>query len=254
MAVSDDVRLRPCAYAVPGENTSPKFAKHFAKGCHGRFTTKNELEPGDVALFGSPERWDLLQTAIRQGRHWYYGDHGYFARFTQFRVTKNAYQHPGVGDTNPARFRALHQYINPWRKFGRDILICPQTPRYHALFGMDRDQWVADLTATIQQHTDRPIVVRGKNDPTSIDEALVNAWAVVSYSSAVAVDALLRGVPSFTLAPWASAYRMGCPDVTKIETPFYPDDREDFCAVLANNQWTLHELARGTAWHALSRG
>jgi hypothetical protein len=246
-----DLKPLPCAYAVLGENTSPRFAKAFAKGCRGRLTTKNELQPGPVALFGSPARWAVLQDAIAQGRTWYYGDHGFFVRGDQYRITKNNYQHSGVGDVNPTRWRALGRTIAPWRKTGRTVLLCPQTPAYHALFGMDRDQWVADLTATLEQHTDRPIIVRGKTDPTSIEEALLDAWAVVSFSSAVAIDALLMGVPNFTLAPWATAYPMGCPDVTQIERPVYPENRDRFCAVLANNQWTLHEIGRGSAWRAL---
>jgi hypothetical protein len=246
-----DLKQVPTAYAVLGENTSPRFAKAFAKGCHGRLTTKDELQEGPVALFGSPARWNLLQAAVEQGRTWYYGDHGFFVRGNQYRITKNGYQHPGVGNADPTRWRALRRTIEPWRKTGRTVLLCPQTPRYHELFGMNVNEWLADLIAIIQNCSDRRIVIRTKTDVTPIEVALQDAWAVVSFSSAVAIDALLMGVPNFTLAPWASAYRMGCPDVRQIETPFYPDNREDFCAVLANNQWTSHEIGRGTAWHAL---
>src|SRR5215510_15777539 len=57
----------PVSYAVPGERSSPKWARAFSIGCNGRATNVNELQPGPVALFGSPSRHDLLQQAIAQG-------------------------------------------------------------------------------------------------------------------------------------------------------------------------------------------
>ena len=83
----------PVAYAVPRENTSPKFAKAWAKGCGGSvIESSTELKFGPVAMFGSPARWAILQQAISEGREWYYGDHAYIGKLTYYRVTKCAYQ------------------------------------------------------------------------------------------------------------------------------------------------------------------
>ena len=72
----------------------------------------------------------------------------------------------------------------------------------------------------------------------------------MTCASNAAVEALLSGVPVFCTGPCA-AYRMGKPDVTEIETPALPDDRERWARVLAANQWTLDEMADGTCWREL---
>lgn len=244
----------PTTYVVAREKTSPMFGEAFAKGCRGPLVTDTVLKPGSVAMFGSPVLWPLLEQAQRERRTWFYADHGFQARNRQYRITRDAYQHPIVGgNTDRTRLNRMPLAIQDWRYTGDVILLCPQTAAYHALFGMDVDQWVADVTTELRDWTDRPIIVRTKRDPTPMSEALKTAWAVVCYSSAVAVDALIAGVPSFTLAPWASAAMMGTPDLSRIEDPYYPDHREDFLAVLFNNQWTLEEIARGVAWEQLSR-
>jgi hypothetical protein len=111
------------------------------------------------------------------------------------------------------------------------------------------------VLVTLRQHTDREVRVRTKPDrwtrPISVD--LAEAWAVVVYSSSAALDALVAGIPVFVLAPFAAAYRMGTPDLTQIETPVYPDDRDPFFHSLAAQQWTLPELASGAAWRDLRR-
>jgi hypothetical protein len=109
------------------------------------------------------------------------------------------------------------------------------------------------VTATIRAHSDRTIRVRWKTQATEtpIQVDLEGAWAVVVFSSAAALDALIEGIPVFVLAPFAAASRMGLPDLTRIESPVYPDDREPFLHVLANQQWTMAEIYKGQAWAAL---
>ena len=75
-----------------------------------------------------------------------------------------------------------------------------------------------------------------KTAPLAVD--LKDCHAVVVHSSNVAVDALLAGVPVFCTVPCA-AYRMGYADLSKIESPLYPDDREQWAWNLADQQWTL---------------
>ena len=74
---------------------------------------------------------------------------------------------------------------------------------------------------------------------------------MVAYSSSAAIDALIAGVPVFVLSDFAAAYRMGSPDLSQIESPVYPHDRQSFCNCLADQQWNLLELRNGEAWRAL---
>jgi hypothetical protein len=246
----------PVSYYNPEEFTSPKFAYAFAKGCGGTITDETELFPGPVALFGSPSRWPVLRQAQAEGRDFYYADHAYFGRGKYYRITKNAYQHDGVGYSNCVRLKAFPRMaVKPWRKSGRYIVLCPNSATYFGLHGLDVERWLREVKATLRQYTDRPITTRWKfqRHDRPIAEDLDLAWAVVVFSSASALDALAHGVPVFTLAPFAASARMGLSDLSKIETPYYPDDRQEFLSVLADNQWTIQELLTGAAWRALQQ-
>lgn len=241
----------PVTYSVPYETTSPRFAQAFAQGCGGCVCVEDDLKPGPVALFGSPARWRLLQQAREVGREWFYGDHGYFGRTTFYRITRNAYQHDGQGTATSERFDWFNRPVQPWRADGRHVLVCPNSDTYFRLFGTTAAAWLAQVTAALAQSTDRPVRVRWKGQADPIDRDLRHCWAVVAFSSAAALDALIAGVPVFVLAPFAAAARMGLADVQAIETPRYPDDREAFLWNLAQQQWTLAEIRSGEAWRAL---
>lgn len=246
-------RVIPVSYYAPQELTSPKFAYAFAKGCRGTITDENELFPGPVALFGSPSKWPILRQAQAEARDFYYGDHGYYGRGLFYRITKNAYQHDGTGDADPERFRKFGKRIEPWRRKGKHVLVCPNSPEHFAQHGLEHDTWLNATVATLKAHTDRELRVRWKRgQKVRIIEDLCNAWAVVVYSSAAALDALIAGIPVFVLAPFAAAYRMGLHDLANIEQPLMPVDREPFLCALANQQWTLSEIYRGQAWKSLT--
>lgn len=245
----------PTILSVPSERTSPLFARAWERGVGGTIVDVPPLvsTAGPIACFGSPVLWPMLQEAIADGRDWYYADKGYFERGRYLRITKNAYQHDGRGAATEDRFARLGLEVQPWRQDGRHVLICPNTRVYFQLFGLDVDGWISDVTRQIRAVSDREVRVRWKSDLSSrpIEADLVDAWALVTFSSNAAIDALLAGVPVFALAPFAAARRMGLDDLSAIESPVYPDDRAEFMATLAEQQWTLDEIARGDAWRAL---
>lgn len=246
--------VTPVSYYSAGEVTSPRFAFAFAKGCGGQITDDLEyLFPGPVALFGSPAAWPLLRKAQAESRPYYYSDHAYLGRSKFFRITRNAYQHDGTGPGDPNRFLVFHREVQPWRRTGSHVLVCPNSAVYCHLHGFDVHEWLRTVTTTIRAHTDREIRIRWKVDQRmkSIKDDLVDAWAVVVFSSASALDALITGVPVFVLAPFAAGYRLGLDDLTKIESPIYPDGREPFMHALCSNQWNLQEIYSGMAWRHL---
>jgi hypothetical protein len=254
--------VTPVSYFCAPEQTSPQFAFCFAKGAHGllmpedfRLDPPEDLFDGPVALFGSPPLWPVLRKAWDEGREWYYGDHAYMKRREFYRITRNAFQYQGRDFSTGERFRAFGREIQPWRRQGHHILVCPQSEAHGRNHGFDVHEWLRDVHATLAQHTGRPIVVRWKkqNGPHGrpIARDLANAWAVVVHSSAAAIDALIAGVPVFVLAPFACTARMGLSDLSKIDAPFYPDDREPFLHALADHQWTLREIFEGLAWRTL---
>lgn len=242
----------PVSYYDPHGTTSPKFAYAFAKGCGGTMTDEIDyLFDGSVASFGSPPVWPLLRAAQAHGRDVFWGDHGYFGRHKYYRITRNSLQHDGTGTATPDRFAAFRRPVQPWKKHGRHILVCPNSAVYFGLHGLNVEQWLLDVREQLAPHTDREVRIRWKVSGTPITEDLADAWAVVVFSSAAALDALIAGVPVFTLAPFAASARMGLSDLSQIEAPIYPDDREPFLWNIANNQWTIREICEGVAWRAL---
>jgi hypothetical protein len=253
--------MTPVAYYAPGEETSPMWAFAFAKGCSGyQMPHDFQLDPpeplfdGPVAAFGSPPLWPLLRQTWAEGRDWYYGDHAYFGRRVFYRITRNAFQHDGRGASTGSRFKGFSRDIDPWHKTGHHVLICPQSATYCALHGFDVRQWLKTVVATLRRYTERPIRIRWKRQGTPIASDLWNCWAVVVHSSAAALDALIAGVPIFVLAPFAASARMGLADLSQIESPYYPEDREPFLWALADHQWTLREILDGLAWRTLQEG
>lgn len=247
----------PTAYAVPTERSSPLWCAAFAEGCGGQVITcdrhRAHLEPGPVALFGSAKIWPLLQLAQAEGRTWYYGDHRYLGPvFSRFRITRNNYQVDGSGPPDYGRLRQLGIRARPWRKNGRHILICLQGTAQYELMGTSLAEWLSGTLKGLEAATDRLIRVRSRRESKPLALDLVNCWAVVTWSSNAAVDALVAGVPVFVTAPFAAAYSMGpARDLCHIDTPLYPDDRDRWLASLAANQWTIDEMRAGRAWRAL---
>jgi hypothetical protein len=253
----------PVSYAVQAEKTSPKWACAFARGCGGEAipaTRDTVLRPEPAAFFGSPELWtNIIKPSLDSPlRTTYFGDHAYFKRQQYYKVTKNRLQHDGVPrpgiryDPDRLRIKAGVQEIHPWRQ-GSAVVICPNSPTYMALFGIDAQQWVLQCIETLSRYTDRPMIVRWKAQAQRrpLYHDLHDAWAVVVFSSNSAVEGLVAGVPCVTLAPFAASRRMGRTRLDDIENPVYPDDRQEFLTVLAHNQWSLDEMSRGDAWKAL---
>lgn len=191
-----------------------------------------------------------------RGETWWYVDNSYFdkTRGSYFRITKGALQHSGEGQSNGQRFKSLALEIRPWREYGEHIVICPQSESFMRDIAGWKNDWQAEAIRVMLISTHRGLKIR----PWERDKAkaaatlqgdLVNAWALVTYSSAAAVTALLEGVPVACNA--GACHSMGV-QALDIEDPLYPPDRERFFGVLADNQWTLSEIKDGTAWKWLN--
>jgi len=251
----------PNIYVAPAEKTSPKFCTAFHSGCHGKIVDGSYLRAGPVALFGSPNLWNIVQEAKQQNRTIFYGDHGYFGRDEYYRITRNAFQHLGLGEGSSKRFEAHDKTIEPWKKRGAHILVAPPPQVNAMLFGFNSEGWIQGVLGNLKAFSNRPVRVRHKahkpmrklKAPPTLKEDFEDCWAVVTWRSNVAVEAILAGIPVFCTGLCA-AYIMGLSDLGQIESPVYPDNRKQWASVLANNQWTLDEIADGKAWRELQRG
>ncbi len=247
----------PVTYLTPC-GTCYAFGNAFAQGCRGRAVTSLKLRSGGFAGFVTPDLYPVLREAQNAKRDWYYGDHAYFGRKKYYRVTKNNYQHDALGEATPERFEKLQIKIKPWRTTGSKILLCAQTQTFFNLHGMSQLQWINETTNKLKRFTDRRIKVREKIRSSQPGMTEKNFWlsldddvyAVVVHTSAAGVQAALQGIPVFTTAKCAAS-NFGSMDLSQIERPVRPENREQMAWVLADNQWTLEEIGRGQAWEKL---
>lgn len=252
MATRIGAGMPPIVYLINGQKKSIDFGRAFAKGCGGRMVYHSGmLHPGDVALFGHPSLFGWVVKARSEGRNWYYGDKAYFGRDTYYRITKNAYMSPMNTEPDYDRWHQTGFKISPWRS-GDDILLCPQSDVFFQLHDTTQSEWLKKTTEELRRFTGRSIRVHHKKASRDTEknfrEALTNVWAVVVYSSMAGAQAAVHGVPCFATNPDCVSAKFGSTDLSMIESPIRPDNREYMAAVLAANQWTLSEIQKGIAW------
>lgn len=200
-----------------------------------------------------------------QRRDYYYIDTGYIGNLSKkkvfHRIVKNGMQHSNPVDVPDDRFKRLaykapYTVFHNWRKGGDNILLVTPSDKPCKFYGIDRDTWVKETVATLKKFTDKNIIIRDKalrrervgsgNIYSQFVEDRI--YAVVTYNSIAAIEAIGFGIPAFTLAPTA-ADSLCLKDITKIESPFYPDKEqvEKWQHWLAYCQYTTGEMVSGDA-------
>jgi len=234
-----------------------------------RYWTEHEKISGPLLLRGI-SNGKIADHAQSQGRDYYFIETGYLGNYrcennrtgrkVFHRIVKNAMQHNSIMDVPDDRWRKLVKF-NPnlqykgWKRTGSKILLVLSTEKPFQYYGHDRDQWIQQTIATLKQHTDREIVIRekaGRNERTNntIYDALDDdIYALVTYNSIAAVEAIQYGIPAFALAPTAAA-PVCDNDLANIENPLMLDEDIIYkwlCSV-AYSQFSLSELLLGQAW------
>lgn len=209
------------------------------KDLHAKF----EKDP--IAVWGQIRGAKEL---LSQSKDFYRLDHAYIGRLKYFRLTKGDFQ-PLLLTERPAdRWESLKREYNlsikPWKKDGGHVLVTLSDPKTYSFFGVDG--WPEKIVSEIKKYTDRPIKIRARGETRPIQEDLKKAFCLVTYASNSVREALLEGVPVFTLGP-SIARSMGYTVVTFIERPMYPENREEFFRHLSYCQFTVDEFASGFA-------
>lgn len=253
------------AYPVAGKAKSLEICRSFVEGCGGAVLTAPPpaLVEGPAFFYGvDKSNRHLFDQVKQEGRDYYYCDNSYFddARQAYFRVTKNALQHTGRGTSSGSRLEKLGVKLGFYKR-GKHLVVCPQSDSFMkdiVGYASKHGSWLQDAQYEISQRTQRALRVRlwspdkGRLAATLADD-LNGAHALVTWSSAAAVTAVLAGVPVFC-APSCAAAAVGNTDWNSLETPYFPDEttRLNWARVLADNQWTLDEMRNGTAWGSLN--
>lgn len=252
-------RLKPwmiSAFLNRGGGGNP-VVRAFANGveCRLAYAEDEPEELQDIpVVWGVLRQSDrILAQAKRQGLYFFYIDHAYFNRGhgKTYRITRNAYEAGPVRECSGDRLSELDVDVRPWRKAGREIIVCPPTDYFMHAHGCP--DWLDETLSGLRRLTDRPITVRMKPQPgeqaVPLPEALKKAHALVTHSSNVAIEAACLGTPVFVDGASAAA-PVGLTDLSQIESPAYPD-RDPWLAHLAYNQFSFEEIGDGRAWTML---
>ena len=215
-----------------------------------------------VVLRGITKR-KQMEACRAAGRDFYYIDTGYFGNGKKklyHRITKNDVQWFGPIIERPgdrlARTGVQPQKMRP----GRNILIAPPSQKLLNNYDIVLEEWLENVQSEIQQHTDRPIVIRTKqgrstrvNDDTMEMALDRDVHCLVTFSSIAAGEALLHGKPAITLGPNAAG-PLCSHFLSEIENPYRPslDEVEAWARHLAYCQFTEVEMRDGTAWSILN--
>ena len=225
----------------------------FAHGHGCRLLYAEDYEIGDEP--GIPLVWGVLRgsdfivdDAINNGRNFLYCDHAYFDRghLKNYRILLNRHGLGNLRNCDFDRQRLLNVRLSPWRKTGSHILVCPPTEYF--MNAHHCPMWLENTLSTLQAHTDRPIIVRGKPSADApqapLSDQLLDCHALVTHSSNIAVEAIIAGVPAVVHSDCA-AISVSESRLDRIEKPKMPD-RELWLANLAYTQFTFHEILNGT--------
>jgi len=214
---------------------------------------------------------EYAKQAQAQGRDFYFVETGYLGNYRcdnnttgrkiYHRIEKNAMQQSRIMDVPDDRWQALCKF-NPdltyrgWRKrSGSKILLIMSTDKPFEYYGTTKDEWVNSTIATLKKHTDREIVIREKagrgerTNDTMYDALDQDIYAVVTYNSIAAVEAIQYGIPAFCTAPTAAS-AVTTADFSQIENPPMLDEAiiRKWLASVAYGQFSVNEILTGKAW------
>lgn len=222
------------------------------------------LEKYDTAVF-----WGYVETCQRimreyvdAGKAVVYLDLAYWHRDTCYKVSINN-RHPTKYFQNVThddiRSKRFVPQIKPYRQRPHILLAGLSAKAAWAVDKMPPGSWETETIAEIKKYTDRPIIYRPKPSWTgakplpgseysvkTLASDIARSGSVVAWHSNVIVDGLIEGCSAFS---WEGAGSvMSLQDLSKIETPWYPENREQFINDLAYCQWSKDEMRDGTCW------
>ena len=270
--------MRVSIHAITGHMSAVKTCKAMAKGIEkcGDEAVIRSVTDTNVSSFDAVVLWGFIepcQQIIRNcqnlGIPWVFIDLGYFRREKgYYKVTVND-RHPDkylmILPHPKKRFEKLGLTIKPWRiNPSGSILIAGMSGKAAWSWGLQPEEYERAVIQELQtRYPDFPIIYRPK--PTWSGASLIpgtkfdkfqplkhlwsKLWCVVSHHSNVCCEALIEGIPVF--CQYGAASVLGPHDLTKIRSPEYSDNREQWAANLAYCQWSLTEMEEGVVWSYL---
>ena len=141
-----------------------------------------------------------------------------------------------------AWFKGVYQKIRPLTK--RKFIVRPHPNHVAAI-----EKRIAEFPKDVDVHIGQKFFQgdEKKYYRFHFQEAITNVHAVVTHNSTASVDSCVRGVPTFVTSDLALCWPVANKDLTKIESPDYPD-REQWVNDLGYKLWSIKEIRDGTVY------
>ena len=264
-----------------------EILKHWQHGTNALVIDRKEISskvmksPWPIHIpvsFRSMTKRKEIYKCWETGRPFYYVDNGYMGNLMKkkiwYRIVKNNVQHTQIREAMPAdRYHDMCRHA-PYLTYsgfkeprgdrlknGPILLVTPSEKPCN-FYNIKREEWVANTIKELKKHTHREIIIRHKDGVKRSERIKDNSvaaqcfrddiWALVTYQSMAALEAMHYGIPAFTMAP-NCVQSVANTDLSRIEDPVYPT-REKFLNVLyyiAYCQYNLEEMRTGLAYRMI---
>lgn len=155
------------------------------------------------------------------------------------------------------------------------IIVALQLPGDASLRGASIEDWAVHTVQAIRTQSDRKIIVRTPQLERQYKESLIkvkdfpnvefqtgtkdnliptleSAHCAVTYSSGLAIDALINGCPVVACSPSSFAYDI-CPNTVDMIDRIKKPNRDQWLFNLSYAQWHESEIERGLPWRHLKQ-
>ena len=157
--------------------------------------------PAPFAVWG--QEWlalRVLPDALAASRPFWHLHNGFYRRargspHDYYRITNRGMS--PVLLHNPEPRPALRVAMRPRRKDGRHVVLPLPGETFGRAIGLDVPGWIATIEARLRANRRRAALPSTSAVSESADRSPRDAWALVTHSSNVAVDAVLAGIPMF---------------------------------------------------------
>lgn len=212
----------------------------------------------------------------QNNKRFFYLDHAYLERGYNtgnpsnewFRITDSDFLWNKMEHRTAERYNDFFvpkYLLKPWRTTGQNILVLPPSEATKYIFPKTK-LWLDHTLRVIKKYTDKPVVVREKptqhiispsnqiikplkfTHTNTIEQELENAWAVVTYNSAVTVQATIEGIP--VICDQNNAAAPITNQLHNIDKPVFVD-REPWLHQLVYHQFRTIEMMNGAVWQML---
>ena len=258
------------------KNGNDEYINMFARGCGTRSISTEDFDYStstDPIVLRGILKHTIMKKCWEDGRDFYYVDTGYFGNERNstnpegwkywHRIVKNNLQHGDIVARPDDRFKQFNKTFSPWKKSGRAILVAAPDEKPCKFYGIDKNQWVIDTVNEIKKHTDRPVRVR-ERAPNRIDRTVTDTlqqamdndvFALVTYNSVAAIEAIFHGIPAFTMAPANAASPVALQDLSLIDSPYYAnsDKLHAWGCHLAYGQFHVNEMKSGKVFDIINQ-